>query len=327
MVEKEEKESETETSGLMIYDEGFEPEWNIRKKTANTDEQTGGYEGSAESDHEEAIAQSGEALPVAVTESKKEKIEIMMHGKTLREALGTIVALGISEMKIRAKRDGMTITQVTPDHVALVSLSIPRESLIMYYYDTTAEAVDIALEVDNLYKLTPYTKDVLLLSVPVENGEAKGKLIVEINGTTAEIDLMDPTSIVVPRVPELKVKDYAVMPTKKFKDAMKAIKQFSDSTEITFDAETVKIGTHTFDDRDTRTETVFKKEEIKELVVKTPGEVYYPTDYMSRIANGIKATEFRMTLKKDYPVEFDFYLPSGADNIKVTYLLAPRINQ
>ncbi|WP_153280140.1 hypothetical protein [Thermoplasma sp. Kam2015] len=336
MVEKEEKENETETSGLMIYDEGFVPEWKIRREAANTDEATGEKD-SASSDQEKAVAQSEEALPVAVsktterTEYNDAKIEVMIQERILKDVLNTIRVLGISEVRINADKDGMGVRQITPDHVALVSLSIPRESLIMYHYNTMAESIEFALDVDELYKLiSSYPKnDTLTLSVPIFNQEAQGKLIVQsYNGTTAEMDLIEKDAISIPRIPDIKVEDYAVMPTKKFRDTMKTIKHFSDVAHIKFDTETVKISTHTYGDSNINTETVFTRDDIKEMLVREPGWVEYPVDYLSQMANGIKSTEFRMTLKKDYPVRIDFELiaEAGGDNIKVTYLLAPRIN-
>lgn len=337
-----EEKKEPETRELAEYDEGFVPEYHKRKMSVeivDAGENPDANQNDAATGGERVVAQIQEAQPVANVEKKYNnrcgpgKIQIMMAGKALKEVLGAIKAIfyskyGSSEVKFRATENGMTVAQIDPSHVAMVTVEMPKDSFVGYWYDTQAESVDIALDVDRLSKLMTYNKDdVITLEVKTDHDKAEKTLTVDNGSTKASMSVLDEDAVFVPRIPALMpTKDFAVLPPKKFQGALRTAVLISDAARITFDKETLKVGAKSGEES---AETVFTKDEMKEFQVNEPGKVLYPIECLQRMVNAIKGTdEFRMTLKEDYPAKIDFYLPVGrgaTEKIHITYFLAPRM--
>ncbi len=338
MEETKETKPEFVKSELAKYDEGFVPEYRNRKMTveivdagkipdvSENDSVTGG---------EKVVAQTQEAQPATPIEKKEKKnisygpgkINVGLTGKTLKEVLAVIKAAD-TEAVFKFRKDGISVLVIDPDHVMMASMEIPKNSLIEYWYDTEADKVRVGLDVERLMKLMPYNKDDAIdLHIETYNNAARGKLTVDNGSIKAAVDTLDVESIKDLREPLISTDDYAVLPAKKFRDVLRTAALITDHVKIEFDRETVTVRTESDDGS---AETVFSRDEMKELKVTNPGKAVYPLDYLINIMKTVKTDEIKISLKQDYPIKIESYLmPSrgGEKNIYVKYLLAPRMEE
>ncbi len=339
MEETKETKPEFVKNELAKYDEGFVPEYHNRKmavEIVDAGDNSDVSENDTTTGREKVVAQTQEAQPVVKVDEKKEKkdisygpgkINVSLTGKTLKEVFAVVRAAD-TEAVFKFSKDGISVIVIDPGSVMMVDLEIPKNSLIEYWYDTEADRIKVGLDVERLMKLMPYNKDdVIDLHIETYNNEARGKLTVDNGSIKAAVDTLSVESIRDPRVPLISTVDYAVLPAKKFRDVLRTAELITDSVRIEFDrdAVTVRAGSD-----DGSAETVFSKDEMKELKVINPGKAAYPTEYLSKIMKTVKADEIKISLKQDYPTIIESYLmPSrgGEKNINVRYLLAPRMEE
>lgn len=325
-----EENKEPEMKRLAEYDEGFVPEYRkgkMRVEIVEVGETHDAKRNDAPTGGERVVAQTQEVQPASVKrETSPEmpgKIRITMTGDTLKGVLAAIKALA-TEVKFQIRKEGITITQIDPRHICLIKVEIPSTAMMEYWSDTGDMTTDIALDAERLSKLMTFRSgDQVTLELEkqktvnatIDNGSIRTKII-----------LLDEESVEVPRVPLITSEDFAVLPTRRFMETLRTAKLISDAVRITFDRETVTMKASSDEEH---SETVFPKDELKELVVRGPGKVLYPLEYLEKIAKAArKADEIRMTLKEDYPTRIDFHLPVGrgaTEKIHITYLLAPRM--
>lgn len=336
-METEENKPEFVKSELAKYDEGYVPEYrnrNMAVEVVDTGKDPVEDQNGNETDGEKVVAQAQEAQPVSQVEKKEDnskcgpgKIVISMTGKALKEVLA-VIKTADEEALFKFTKDGISVKVIDPAHVAMVSVNIPRDSLSEYWYKTEADEIRAAIDVDRLAKLMPYgAKDAIQLTIETKNDKSEKGLTVSNGSITATVSLLDENSVLDPRIPTLNMTQYAVLPAIKFRDVLRTAVLITDAVRIEYNTETVRIRAITEEES---VDTVFTRDDMKELKVMEPGKSAYPLDYLVNIMKTVKADEIRISLKDDYPMRIESYLmPStgGEKNINVDFLLAPRMEE
>lgn len=235
--------------------------------------------------------------------------------KEITDLLSTIV----SEAKFRVDENGMSVTAVDPAHVAMIMLEVPKEAFVEFHTDGQEE---IALDI---YRL----KSVIRLASSSENvGITKDgeKLKFELGTINKSISLLDPSTIVTPKIPNITSEYYAVLKKSDFERGLRAAEDISDSIRFTLSQDGFKAYSHSESEE---SEMILPKDLITDMSCNTTIKSSYPLEYLLKFIKAISSTDsLKLSFRDDYPLSVEFYLDQNPGaKIKGLFLLAPRMEQ
>lgn len=231
------------------------------------------------------------------------------------KGLVNIISTLIDEVKFTITPAGMTLKAVDAAHVAMIEMEVREKAFESY----SAEDSEIGLDLDKV-------KGVLKLAssgdiIKMEQDESHGRLIFKVGNITRRMNLVDTSSMSDPKVPQLSLTAHISVPVEELQKGIRAAESISDHI-------TLRAGPDYFElscEGDTDSVSL-RLDKDTSLSIDTDSEVcsMFPLDYFSNIVKAVPTgTQINIELDNDYPVKLVFDLADG--NVKVNYLLAPRI--
>ena len=231
------------------------------------------------------------------------------------KGLVNIISTLIDEVKFTITPAGMTLKAVDAAHVAMIEMEVREKAFESY----SAEDSEIGLDLDKV-------KGVLKLAssgdiIKMEQDESHGRLIFKVGNITRRMNLVDTSSMSDPKVPQLSLTAKIAVAVEELQKGIRAAESISDHI-------TLRAGPEYFElscEGDTDSVSL-RLDKESSLSIDTDSEVcsMFPLDYFSNIVKAVPTgTQINIELDNDYPVKLVFDLADG--NVKVNYLLAPRI--
>lgn len=258
-------------------------------------------------------------------------ISVTIHGESIKDPVVTmfnvelksdtlkglvnVISTLIDEVKFMVSANGMTLKAVDAAHVAMVEIEINKKAFDNY----SAQESEMGLDLDKV-------KTVLKLAssgdtIKMYQDESNSRLVFKVGNITRYMNLVDTSTMSDPRVPQLSLRANVSIMVDELQKGMRAAESISDHIAI-------KVNNKYFElscEGDTDSVSL-KLEKSSTVLINSNLEVcsMFPLDYFSNILKAIPCgTMINMELDNNYPVKLIFTMADG--NIKVNYLLAPRI--
>ena len=233
------------------------------------------------------------------------------------KGLVNIISTLVDEVKFTITEEGMTLKAVDAAHVAMIELAVGKGAFESY----KAERTELGLDLDKV-------KGVLKLAssgdiIRIEQDDEHGRLVFKIGNITRRMNLVDTSTMSDPKVPQLNVTANLTVPVEELQQGIRAADTISDHITLRAGPEFFELSC--MGDTDS---VSLRLDKGPAVIIDTPSEVcsMYPLDYFSNIIKALPAgTSLDVELENDYPMKLVFGLADG--NVKVDYLLAPRIER
>ena len=246
----------------------------------------------------------------------------MLQGKIKADFMKTVVdatAILVDEAKFKFDDDGMYGRMVDPAHVGMIDFKVKKEAFDEYKCE---EEVEIGVDLEKLKSILKIASTADIVELNYEKEEAR--LNVKIGNLTRKIGLLDTSEMPDTKIPSLNLPAEIVVSTMELYQAIRAAEAVADHVVLMADKDSFKISAQ--GDTDS-VEMVLSKEQLYSLKCEEPVKSMFPLDYLSdmvKIAKG-ESEEVAISLGTNYPVKLSFETAGGY--IKMTYLLAPRIEE
>ena len=244
----------------------------------------------------------------------------MFQGKIKSDFIKTIMdatAILVDEAKFKLTADGIYGRTVDPAHVGMIDFKLRKEAFEEY---NCGEDAEIGIDLDKLNGILKIAGGEDIVSM--EYSKEEGRLTVNIGNLKRKLSLLDTSEMADTKIPSLDFPAEIVAPASEIWQAIRAAETISD--HITFIAHKEGFQMITEGDADVL-ELTLTKEKLISLKCEDMVKSMYPLDYlrdMIKVAKG-KSEEITINLGNNYPVKISFEMADG--NIKIMYLLAPRI--
>ncbi|MGC8585234.1 MAG: DNA polymerase sliding clamp [Thermoplasmata archaeon] len=239
-------------------------------------------------------------------------MNIKIDVKDLKEIIDILLTM-VSEAKFEFSKTGLQIKVVDPAHVAMITLKMKKEDFREYDVPDDTE-IGIDLEKFKDFLKAAKTSDI------VELIKEDSKITINLNYLTRTMSTIDPSSITVPKVPQINLSNYVVISTEEFLDGLKVAESISDN--ITLHVTMDEFMLYSTGEED-QTKLNIPKENLKEFNVTSEAKSVYPVDYLLRFMKTISSENVKVYVGTDYPVKIEFTFAS--DKGEGMFLLAPRI--
>jgi proliferating cell nuclear antigen len=313
----------TEQVDVQAQSENNEP----RNATVDEYDQPGLLVGAAKRraiKEAEGLAKSQKPAPVA-QESKNEiakrkdtvKGRFIVEYGYLKPVLQTLNRFE-GEAKFGIDSNGLHTRVMDPAHVAMIDVTMSRGEFLEWYFDEDAE---YALDVERIIDLKLNPKDTVTFEW---NNKKEGTYTVSNGVSSMTLPLLDPDTVKVPKIPDIKANDYFVINAGYLKDFFGNAKNVSDAFRITMDPIVRSIILKAASES-TEAKTEIANDMMKEFRIYGPDIVsaIYPQEYFINFLKDIKKDEeLKIEMKSDYPATVRYAGNQGLTNI--IFLLAPR---
>jgi proliferating cell nuclear antigen len=241
---------------------------------------------------------------------------IGMSVKNLKEITDLLNTV-ITEVKLKLETKGVNIRAVDPAHVAMINIDVPKESFREYVLDGEEE---IAIDVERLKNVIKVARDSDEISITKE----KDKLLFEIGTVNKKFNLLDPSTVTTPKIPQISSEFYVIILKSDLEKGLKAAEDVSDAIRLTLTPDSFRA--RSVSDTE-ESELILPKDMLKEISCKSTIKSSYPLEYLIRFIKSVTTTdELKLSFKDDYPLVISFKFGVGRD-IDGTFLLAPRMEQ
>ena len=233
--------------------------------------------------------------------------------KEITDLLNTVV----TEVKLQASPNGISVKAVDPAHVAMISLELPRQSFSEYDMDGDDE---ISIDVERLKSVLKIARDSDDISIRKENG----KLAFEIGTINKKINLLDNSSVTTPKIPQISSESFVVLSKHDIERGLRAAEDVSDAIRFTLSQD--NFAAKSYSDTE-ESELVLPRDMLKEVSCKGTVESLYPLEYLLRFMKSLSSSEeIKISFKDDYPMVIEFKFGKQGD-MSGSFLLAPRMEQ
>lgn len=239
-----------------------------------------------------------------------------VRAEVLKEVTDVISTL-VDEAKFNIGPDGISVRAVDPAHVAMVDLSLDKGAFEEY----RGEEEEIGIDMDKI-------KEVLRLAragdtIAIQHDGEKNRLVFNVGNVTRQMALVDTAGMAETKVPNLNLPAKIVVKTEELRQGIRASESVSDHIALSASQE----GFEMVSEGDTDSVRLqLGRDQLQELHAKEKVRSLFPLDYFSNMVKAISSAEtVTINLGNDYPVKMEFTVAGNKG--KVTYLLAPRIEQ
>ncbi|HEC77431.1 MAG TPA: proliferating cell nuclear antigen (pcna) [Thermoplasmatales archaeon] len=233
--------------------------------------------------------------------------------KVLVDAISVLV----DETKFKISPDGIYGRTFDPAHVGMIDFKIKKEIFEEY---ECKEETEIGVDLEKL-------KDIIKIAtneeiIEFQHDKSEGRLIVTKGNITRKLSLLDTSEMRDTKAPSLDLPAEIVAPIAEIAQAIKVAESFSDHVTLMADSEGFQMIAE--GDSDVL-ELKLSKDKLYNLKCEEKVKSMFPLDYFSKMIKmaGSKSDEITINLGNDYPIKLSFEIAEG--NIKIIYLLAPRI--
>jgi len=240
-------------------------------------------------------------------------------GETLKDSIEALTII-VDEARMHLDKEGVYARNADPSYVAMVELELSAKAFETYETDEEVITLDLK-KMQDILELANRT-DIIQIIVD------ENKMALSFGDLKYTIALLSPYSIKKePKVPKIESAANVVITGKEFRWAVKAAGKVSDNialgcTDTDFfmealgDADTMRLELSK-DQLIDVSRTDGKADEVKSL---------FSLEFLIEMSKAIgKAPEVSLDIGKNIPLKVGFDIADG--NGKVTYLLAPRIEQ
>jgi proliferating cell nuclear antigen len=240
----------------------------------------------------------------------------IVDASMLQDALGSVSVL-VDECKIRLEDDGLAIRAVDPANVGMVDLTLDAAAFESYESDGGVIGVNLA----RLQDIAGMANKGDL--VHLELDEETRKLLIQIDGLSYTLALIDPDSIrQEPDIPDLDLPARITVEGAQLDRGIKAADMVSDHIRLRVDTDAdafIIEAEGDTDDVDLRLE----EDDLIDLQ-SGPADSLFSLEYLKDMNKAIASdAEVAVDLGEEYPVKLHFEFAEGDGH--VTYMLAPRI--
>ena len=256
----------------------------------------------------------------------------------LRE-LAAVAGTLVDEVKLTFGPDGLTFNAVDPQHVAMLSASLPPACFRQRHFP---EPRSVGLDVKLLRKvLTRWgeSEPVMDIAAPSAHGgsdssgwvEGKGAVTLRLGPMRRSLWGVDIGALTEPRIPKLDLSTVVSMPTSLLRLMVDSIGDVSD--HLVFEAEygpawgaALRVVDGGHDDRNGGVEfSIGPFDEVHVTMQKGTAKVRaaFPLDYFQTFVKVIRAPYVRLEFADEYPMRITFALSGGGG--EAFFLIAPRI--
>ena len=240
----------------------------------------------------------------------------IVDASTFQDALDSVSVL-VDECKIRLNEEGLSIRAVDPANVGMVDLTLEAAAFESYDADGGVIGVNLA-RLEDIAGMAN-SGDLIHLSLDEETR----KLLVEIDGLSYTLALIDPDSIrQEPDIPDLDLAAEIVVEGAQLDRGITAADMVSDHIRLRVDED----GEAFFIEAEGDTDDVDLELGREDLIALTPGaaDSLFSLDYLKDMNKAIPSdAEVTIELGEEFPVKLHYGFGEGLGS--VSYMLAPRI--
>jgi len=244
----------------------------------------------------------------------------MFQAKIKPDFIKTIIeatAILVDEAKFKITADGIYGRTVDPAHVGMIDFKLRKEAFEEY---ETKEETEIGVDLDKLNSILKIAGGDDIVAMKYKKEE--GRLVVNIGNIKRKLPLLDVSEMSDTKIPSLEFPAEIVAPTTDIWQAIRAAESISDHIIFTANKDGFRMKSE--GDADVL-ELSLPKDKLISLKCEEEVRSMFPLDYlrdMIKVARG-KSEEITINLGNNYPVKLAFEMAGG--NIRIMYLLAPRI--
>jgi len=240
----------------------------------------------------------------------------IVDASTFQDALDSVSVL-VDECKIRLNEEGLSIRAVDPANVGMVDLTLEAAAFESYDADGGVIGVNLA-RLEDIAGMAN-SGDLIHLNLDEETR----KLLVEIDGLSYTLALIDPDSIrQEPDIPDLDLAAEIVVEGAQLDRGITAADMVSDHIRLRVDEGAEAF----FIEAEGDTDDVDLELSREDLIALTSGaaDSLFSLDYLKDMNKAIPSdAEVTIELGEEFPVKLHYGFGEGLGN--VSYMLAPRI--
>jgi len=238
------------------------------------------------------------------TAQQENKLLFRVDVNTLLDITKTLKEL-LTEVRIKINKEGLRITEIDVSNVCMVNIVVNDYKFIELTTET--EIKEYGVNVEDLYKLLKENKK-KLVKITTDNN----KLYLEFsNGINSEMSLIN-IETEKKNVPELDFKTEIEINSKRLKEILKHF--YSNSESVVFETENEFFKIYSKNNN-------IKIDNNEVRIKGNNNKSGYSTEYLSKFIKVIFSDKTILKFSEDYPLMFE----QTTDNLKVSYILAPRV--
>ncbi len=245
---------------------------------------------------------------------------MMFQGKIKADFVKLItnaIEILADEAKIKIKEDGIYGRMVDPAHVGMIDFKIEKDAFDEYKFESEEE---IAFDLEKLSGVLKIASSDDMIEI--KYGKEEERLVINIKNIIKRIGLLDASEMPDTKIPSLELPAEIVAPTEKIYQIIRATEGISD--HIILDGSQDYFEMRAEGDNDS-VELKLPKGELISMKCDEKVKSMFPIDYLGDMIKIAKdaSPELKIYLGNNYPLKIYFETSGGV--IKITYLLAPRI--
>jgi len=236
---------------------------------------------------------------------------------TLRDVLKVVNPI-VSEMKITAIVDGLSIRVVDPGSVSMAAIELSKEAFETY----KSTGVELGIDLERLKEIVGIGKD--SENMEMELDPETNKLKCRIGQVTRRMGLIDATAIFTPRLPDIKPPALVKLATEDLAKGLKACSQVSGLVRVQVSEKGLQLS------GESATDTVIMYLPVDQLIAhECKGGLYkskFSHDFLYWANRAVPATvPVRLEVGTDYPLIMRWEIAGGHGS--VIYMIAPRVEE
>ncbi len=243
----------------------------------------------------------------------------MFHAKlklSIMKEVVDVTSILVPEAKFTADASGIHTKAVDPSRVAMVTIDLGKEAFEEY----EASEVEMGIDLDKLKETIKLGSSDDIITVDLDS-EAN-LLVIKIGNVTRKMALIDASSMIDPKVPELDLPARITLPISEIKKGVTAAKSISESISLKITEDGFELSSRS--EGADQAKLHLPKDALVDMDVKEKAQSTYTLKQFSDMINAIKSPNITIRLGTDYPLDIIFDIAGGMG--KGRYLLAPRVD-
>ena len=237
------------------------------------------------------------------------------------ESITAITDMGV----LNIVADGWKVNMVDPANVALISLELQSDAFDKFEFETkgSEEGIKIGIDFGSLLGMLRLWEEGKKVELKLD--EHAEKLFVSSDIFDYSISLLKLSSLRrEPKKPRVNFSVQVIIETEEFRRAIRAMERLSDTVMLGVDGEQFYM--------EAKDESNMLRSVLRKVfpLKKEPGNFHtrYSLEYLSVMCSGMaRAQNLTLNFGSDSPLQIWMDFDVGAGNKKVSYLLAPLIDQ
>jgi len=246
---------------------------------------------------------------------RNDNLELGINARVFQGIIGVMHTI-TDEAELRYSSEGLTVKIVDPAHVCMMDIEIPSKAFSIWSMGQGFDTLRIGLNIDDMKHLLKAVKKDDMLNMSF----TEDQINISVGNVEATLKNQDCSNMLDPKIPALTLPGQYDINISDMYEAIRQCGNVADNVKISLNNEDI-IFSSVNEELKQSTKLKFLNNHANDGIVTS-----YPLDYMKDHYTALKKMDKKaishIDMGTDYPMRSETLFN---DDIRITYLLAPRI--